>query len=126
METIPVGVAAGAKIFAGGMVDVNASGYAQPAATNTTCAAAGRAEADCDNTSGGNGALIVTVRRGTFLWDNSASADQITVANLLQDCYVVDDHTVALTSGSSTRHRAGKVMGIDSVTGGVFVQTVFY
>jgi hypothetical protein len=45
---------------------------------------------------------------------NSAAADAIATDDIGKDCFIVDDQTVALTNGSSTRSRAGKVAEVDS------------
>lgn len=50
---------------------------------------------------------------------NSASADLIAVDDIGADCYIVDDNTVALTSNSSARSKAGKIYDVTSE--GVFV-----
>ena len=114
-------VKAATKIFAGSLVCLDASGWAVPGAAATTLIARGRAEAQADNTAGANGAINVTVRRGTFRWKNSASGDLITRAEIGDDCYVVDDETVAKTNGSSTRSVAGKIVDVDAQ--GVWVRT---
>lgn len=104
-------VRGGAKIFAGSLVCLQ-NGYAVPGATATGLKAAGRAEEYVDNSGGADGAVNVLVRRGVFKWKNHAT-DAVTAADLLGDCYVVDDETVARTDGTGTRSRAGKVLGID-------------
>lgn len=68
----------------------------------------------------GNGDETVDVEEGTYLLLNSAGADAITVANIDQYCYVVDDETVALTSAGGTRPVAGIIRAVDSV--GVWVE----
>lgn len=113
-------VAAGAKIWAGSMVMIDA-GYAKPAATATGKRIAGRAEATVDNTGGAAGALVVTVRRGVFKWNNSASGDLIAQANVPALVYAVDDQTVALTTGGATRSIAGVAIQIEA--DGVLVET---
>ena len=45
---------------------------------------------------------------------NSASADLISLADIGADCYIVDDQTVAKTSGTNTRSVAGKVFDVDA------------
>lgn len=105
-------VAANTKIFAGALVVVNASGYAAPGSTATGLKAAGRAEEQVDNIGGAAGAKSVTVRRGVFKFKNAA-ADPVGIARILDTCYIVDDETVAASSGTGTRSAAGKVVGID-------------
>ena len=104
------------KCFQGGMAVLNA-GYAAPATTATGLMAIGRFEETIDNTGQANGYQSIAVREGVFLWNNSASTDQITQADVGNFCYIVDDQTVAKTDGSTTRSKAGKVVGIEGTTG---------
>jgi hypothetical protein len=115
---LPAG--AGKKIYAGALVAVNA-GYAEPASTATGLIAAGRAEESVDNTNGAAGAVSVRVRRGVFKYKNK-SDDAVTQAEVLTDCYIVDDETVAKTNGTNTRSKAGRVIAVDS--DGVWVEVV--
>jgi len=48
---------------------------------------------------------------------NSSSTDAITSAQLLQNCFAVDDQTVAKTNGSNTRSVAGRVWRVDPLRG---------
>jgi hypothetical protein len=100
------------------LVVLNATGYAEPGSTATTLIAAGRAEAQVDNSSGADGALTITVRRGMFRFNNHS--DAVTRTEIGKSCYIVDDQTVAKTSGTSTRSVAGKVIDLDS--SGVWVE----
>lgn len=113
-------IAAGKKCFAGGIAVRNSTGYAQPGTTATGLVSLGRLEDYVDNTAGGDGDLSVTVREGTFRWKNSAVADLITIADLGEACYIVDDETVAKTSGGNTRSIAGIIRDVDD--DGVFVE----
>jgi len=113
-------VAAGAVIFAGAMVGINAAGFAVPVTSVATLKGAGRAERRADNTGGANGAISVEVSTGTFAFANSASADLLTQADCGNDVYGVDDQTVAKTSGSATRSVVGKVYDVDAA--GVWVK----
>jgi hypothetical protein len=112
-------IKADARGFQGGIA-VIVGGYAAPAATATGLIAIGRFEQDADNTGGADGAFLVRVRRGIFKYANSAAADLITQADVGADSYLVDDQTVARTSNSNARSRAGKVLGVES--DGVWVQ----
>lgn len=114
-------VAASTKIFAGSLVCLNASGYLTKGAVSTALKTVGVAEAGADNSAGANGAIVAKVRRGLFKFGNSASTDLIALANVGSACYVVDDQTVALTSGSSTRSVAGTIRDVDA-DGGVWVE----
>lgn len=66
------------------------------------------------------GAVTVRVRKGIFQFANSAGADEITLADVENNAYLVDDQTVAKTSGSSTRSVAGKIVDVDA--GGVWIE----
>lgn len=109
-----MGVAATKKIFSGSLVARDANGYATPGATAATLLGAGRAEEYVDNTAGANGAVSVLVSKGVFRFGNSAAGDLITIADIGNDCYIVDDQTVAKTNGGATRSVAGKVFDVDS------------
>ena len=113
-------MAAAMLIYQGALVALNATGFASKGVTATTLKQFGRAEATVDNLAGAAGAKEIDVRPGIFRWTNSAAADLITTAEIGTDCFIVDDQTVAKTNGTSTRSRAGKVVGVDTV--GVFVQ----
>lgn len=113
-------VAAGTRIYAGALVCLNASGYAVPGSTATTLKARGVALEQVDNSGGAAGALTVPVRRGVFKFANSTATDEITIADIGVNCYIVDDQTVARTNGSSTRSVAGRIDGVD--TDGVWVE----
>ncbi|HQS08726.1 MAG: hypothetical protein B7Y12_02145 [Rhizobiales bacterium 24-66-13] len=111
---------AGAKIFAGAMVALDASGWAVPATTATTLKVLGRAERAVDNTAGANGDLTVPVGADIYRFNNSASADAIALTDVGATCYAVDDNTVAKTNGTNTRSAAGTVFDVDSL--GVWVK----
>jgi hypothetical protein len=106
-------VAASTTIYGGGMVAINASGWAVPAATSTTLKVVGRAEKKVANT-GANGALTVKVATGVFRFKNSTAADAINRDDIGLPCYAVDDEQVALTNGSSTRSVAGTIFDVDA------------
>lgn len=104
-------VAKGAVIRAGTLVAVGADGFARPAAKADGLTAAGGALECADNSNGNDGTICVNVQRGGWLWDNTTGDNAVTQANILQECYILDDHTVTmLAEGSSA---AGKVLGID-------------
>lgn len=107
-------VAAATKIYGGSIVCINTSGLATKGATSTTLKAVGIADASADNSAGAASAIRVKVRRGCFKLANSASTDQITLADIGADAYIVDDQTVAKTSGSSTRSVAGVIRDVES------------
>lgn len=110
---------AGKKFYAGGIVVLNGA-VAEPGSTALNLRAVGIARAQIDNTGGAAGAQQVPVARGCFQLANSAAGDAITLADVGNDCYVVDDQTVAKTNGTNTRSVAGKVRDVDSA--GVWVE----
>jgi hypothetical protein len=113
-DKLSLPVATSVLIFAGSIVMLNATGYATPGATATGQVAAGRAAEQVDNSAGLDGAVNVDVEPGVFQFANSAAADAITIAEVGDTCYIVDDQTVAKTDGTGTRSAAGKVVGVDS------------
>jgi len=113
-------VATAKKIYAGALIVMNSSGYAEPGTTATGKKALGRAAAQIDNTGGQNGDLVVPVEEGVFRYDNSLSGDAITLVEVGNVCYIVDDHTVAKTSGTGTRSVAGYIRDVDD--DGVWVE----
>lgn len=119
-EMLSVGVATNIKIYGGAIVMKNAAGYATKGATATGQICLGRAEDLVDNTGGADGAKSVSVRAGVFKWANSAAGDLITIADVGNACYIVDDQTVAKTDAAGTRSAAGKIVAVDS--DGVWVQ----
>ena len=112
-ECLAFPVAAGAKIFGGAMVVINATGFAAPGSTSLTVKYVGRAEDNVDNSTGVDGAKTVSVRRKkVFKWANLAG-DPVAQVDVGNQVYIVDDFTVAKTNGAGTRSVAGKLLGID-------------
>lgn len=108
------------EIFQGSIVCLDATGHAVPGSTATTLRTAGRAAESVDNSAGADGDKRIRIDQGVFKFGNSAGADEITQAEVGTVCYVVDDQTVAKTDGTSTRSKAGVVVGVDS--DGVWVE----
>jgi hypothetical protein len=114
-------VAAGAKIFAGSIVVLNA-GYAAPGSIALGLIAVGRANEHVNNSAGAAGDLAVEVERGVFLFANDGT---ITQADVGKTAYIVDDQTVsdsdrAPAATVAERSPAGKIRGVE--TGGVWVE----
>lgn len=105
-------VKAGVTIYPGAGVVLN-GGYLAPATTALALVSVGVADPAngqaVDNSAGADGDLYCDVIPGVFNFNNSAAADAITQADVGKDCYWVDDQTVALTDGTGTRSRAGKI-----------------
>jgi hypothetical protein len=113
-EQYSLAVEAASLIYQGGIVCRNAAGNAVKAITSTTLVALGRCEALADNSAGAAGAINVTYRSGCFKYANSAAGDLIAPASIGLLCYIVDDQTVALTSGGATRSVAGRIDSVDA------------
>ena len=118
-DSFVLNAAAGKKYFAGALVARDANGRATPGAVATTLQGAGRCEEYVDNSAGADDAVTVRIRKGIFQFANSAAADLITAADIGNDCYIVDDQTVAKTDGGGTRSAAGTVYDVDAL--GVWV-----
>lgn len=110
-------VKANTTVYQGSLVVLSA-GYAAPGTAATGLVAIGRAENSATAVAAGDASVVVS--RGVFQFANSASADLIAQADVGADCYIVDDQTVAKTSATSTRSRAGQIVAVDS--DGVWVQ----
>ncbi|VFR34631.1 Phage protein [plant metagenome] len=115
-EQLSLPVAAGVRVFAGAMVAVVAT-FARPAGNGRVV---GIAQEQVDNRDGTDGALRIEVRRGTYLLENSAGADAITLDDYGLEAYAVDDQTVAKTDGGGARQVAGIVRDVDA--SGVWVE----
>lgn len=111
--------AAASKTFhQGALLARDAAGKGTPGAAATTLRGLGRVKKSA--VSGASDVVPVEYERGTFRYGNSASGDAITTADIGNDCYIVDDQTVAKTDGSSTRSVAGVIRDVDSL--GVWVE----
>lgn len=105
-------VKAAINCIQGGLAVVNA-GYAAPGTTALNLVAIGRFENDYDNTLGADGDIVAEVKQGDFHFVN-LPADLILAADVGNDCFIVDDQTVAKTDATSTRSRAGKITKLDA------------
>ena len=105
-------VASGSTVYAGAITAINSSGKAVPATSQGAYVVIGRAE---NTASGGE---TVKTRSGMFLY-NPVSSGAIAVTDVNKKCYVADDQTVTLTSGSSA-----VVAGVvrDVTSGGVVTE----
>jgi len=104
-------LAAGVTIYQGAQVVLNAGGWAEPGVSAAGLVAVGRAKTTVSNVGGANGAAYVVVERGTFLWANDAT-NPVTLANVGQSAYVLDDQTVSILGTS--RSLAGIVFQVDA------------
>jgi hypothetical protein len=108
------------QYYKGGIVCIStATGKVVKGSTAATLIAIGRCEENV--LTGTSNTRKIKARTGTFKYANSASADLIAADDIGAPCYIVDDATVALTSNSSARSRAGIIEGVDT-DGGVWVR----
>lgn len=102
-------------LHAGVIACINASGLLVNGATGTGLKSVGVTQGRLDNGAGTAGAASGEVFTGVFgPFGNSAAGDQIALADVGSDCFIVDNQTVAKTNGGSTRSVAGKVYDVTS------------
>jgi len=106
-------VKAGVTIFAGALTCLDADGNLVPGAEATTLMARGRAKAKVVG-GAADGDITADSETGIFRFSNSAAADAITRADIGENCFVVDDQTVAKTNGAGTRSVAGRIVQLDA------------
>lgn len=114
-------MAASTKIYGGSLCVVDAAGNAAPGTAATALKVIGRAKSQVDNSAGNAGDKTVEVEEGTFRWNNSASGDLITKADVGSLAYIVDDQTVAKTDATGARSVAGFIRAVDAK--GVWVES---
>lgn len=136
-EVFEAPIAAGAIIFRGALVALNAAGAAQPPQNAGSVQIAGVAQTGSADflVSGASppggfpsGGLVMDQpapfvrfrRRKQFVFVNSLGADLIASANFGATAYAVDDQTVALTSNSGARLAVGIIRSVDQQ--GVWVE----
>ena len=114
---------AAVKVFAGSLLMRNATGYLTKGQTALGLIGAGVSLEQVDNSAGAAGDKSVNFRKDVFRLANSASTDQITIADIGKVCFAVDDQTVAKTNGRTTglatRSPAGIIVDVDTL--GVWV-----
>lgn len=108
----------GATTILQGAIVVMEAGLAVPGKTGLNLVVLGVAPTTAKNT-GADGEKSVEAKRGTFKFAN-LGADAILAGDVGKDAYLVDDQTVAKTSGTNTRSVAGKIIQVES--DGVFVR----
>ncbi len=113
-DLIWFGAEANTSLYAGGICATDANGYAVPASASPGLIVQGRIERQVINTTaagfGAANALQVQVRRGTFFY--ACPDSTITLVNVGQYCYIVDDNNVSLSDAGGTRPIAGVIRKI--------------
>jgi hypothetical protein len=106
-------VAASTKLIKGAMYGLNASGDAVSMATGVTASAMGEVLKTVDNTDGAAGDLFVEGRAGCFVLDilSSSALVQADVYGF-PIVYFQDNHTVAKSSNSGARPKAGRLVDV--------------
>jgi hypothetical protein len=116
-DMLDVQLKANVVVYNGALI-VLTGGYGKPGVTGVGLIAAGVAQLvpELPSITAGtsDGATTIRVAQGVFKFNNSSAGDLIAQANVGAVCYVVDDNTVALTSGGGTRSIAGTIMEVDS------------
>jgi len=110
------GLLASVVVYAGAIVMRNAAGYLTKGQTATLLVGCGRAE-ERKTGGAGNGDETLRYLPGCFWYKNSTSTDAITIAEIGEICFVVDDEQVAKTNGTNTRSPAGWVEAVDANLG---------
>lgn len=111
----------GAKAFRGGMAAADtASAAVRPATTNNAnLIAIGQFQNDVDNSASTATAFVnVQLQRelNVAWYDNATGANKVTSANLFSNVYMLDDHTVTLSTGTGSAV-AGRVWAVDASLG---------
>lgn len=102
-------VAAGKEMTEATMAAINADGYAETATATEGLLIAGCVQSYCDNRNGEDGEQTVSVKRGTFVWENDGSIKE---TDILKPCYIKDEVTVTITADGSSV--AGIILEVDS------------
>ena len=116
--TIDVKLKAAAKVYVGGVVATDATGYgiAASALTGLICAGIAKPKVGYpqvyDNTSGASGDIVAPVQQGVFSFNVGGSGDVLAQADVGQPVFLIDDNTVGKTDGGATpRPIAGILVG---------------
>lgn len=98
----------GAELVEATMAAINADGYAEAATASAGLLIAGCVQRYCDNRNGEDGEQTVSVKRGTFVWENDGSIEE---TDILKPCYIKDERTVTITADGSSV--AGIILEVD-------------
>jgi len=119
-DLLHIPVKAATKLYAGAVIEIDATGHAIAATAATGKYYPGvNNERTIDNSTGADGDKTVQIKRGEWGMDNSAGGEELFVADIGDDCYLVDDHTVGKTDATGTLSVAGKIYDVRD--GQVFV-----
>lgn len=112
----------GSHLYTGSLISqLTSTGMLVPGSTASSGAAVGVASHEVDNTGSDGDKRCKLLTDGVFVFANGTDTDACSEATaLFSVVYMVDDHTVADNSASSTRQAAGLFMGMEP-DGGVRV-----
>lgn len=111
---IPFKAAASTKLYAGGFGCVNAAGYAVPGADTAGLIFQGIIREYVDNSAGANGDEDVKMRRRGLVKATMGTA--ITIANVGDNVFLVDDESVDLTANVTNNIFCGIIAGYIDTT----------
>jgi hypothetical protein len=107
---------AGVAVFGGALVMRNAAGYVTKGQTALGLVGIGVAR-ERKTGGAGNGDASLVYEPGLWWFKNASAADLITIAELGEMCFAIDDEQVAKTNGTNTRSPAGFVEAVDDTLG---------
>ncbi len=110
-------VAAGAVIYSGALVVLNATHYAQPATAAAGLRVRGVADHAVNNVAGADGAGSVTTKNGAHLFANAGDIDR---SHIGATAYIADDQTVK-ADGTGTS-AVGRIDDVESAGVWVFIE----
>lgn len=106
-------VVASTTIYMGSIVMANAAGYATVGATATGQFALGVATKKVVG-NGTNGGVSVPYECGDFEFESGTAGDALTIANVGDQVFLIDDDTAGATNGGATRSALGTMVGVSA------------
>lgn len=110
------GILAATKLQQGQAIGWTAAGLLAPIGNpspNLVIKAAGVSDKLYDNSAGASNALTALYEVGVFPFNVGAGVDALTIANLFQQVFYIDDQSVGATDGLGTRLLAGILVDFD-------------
>ena len=108
IRMLKIPVKGGAELTEATMAAINSDGYAVEATASAGLLIAGCVQRYCDNRNGADGEQPVSVKRGTFVWENDGTIKE---TDILKKCYIKDEKTVTITADGSSV--AGTILEVD-------------
>jgi len=107
-------VSANVLCYAGALAVLDIDGYVRPGFVAQGIRGLGRFKDTFDNTGGAAGDISADIELGVFQYANSSGGNAVDATDIGAVCWVVDDQTVASTSGAGARGIAGTVADVDA------------